>query len=104
MPNDKKEYLKYKGALVTVQKFKEMHKKLAKAKTAPKKKVVKKRGGIPDEIDKEKPLEPYRPSRDVGFMYKRDARPPLRMYKFPYVLSNVPPTTHYPPDTHHIPY
>jgi hypothetical protein len=45
MPNDKKEYLKYKGELVTVKKFKEIIKKLTKAKNAPKKRVTKKKGG-----------------------------------------------------------
>jgi hypothetical protein len=44
MPKDKKEYVKYKGSLITVKNFKEIHKKLVKAK-ATKKRVVK--GGAP---------------------------------------------------------
>jgi hypothetical protein len=47
---DKKEYLKYKGTLVTVQQFKAIHKRLEKAKSAPKKKVVKRIGGIADKM------------------------------------------------------
>jgi hypothetical protein len=42
MPKDKKEYLKYKGELITVKKFEAIHKaKVPKKKPAPKKRVVK---------------------------------------------------------------
>jgi hypothetical protein len=46
MPKDKKEYLKYKGALITVAKFKSMKVAKAKAKAKkPKKRATKKRVG-----------------------------------------------------------
>jgi hypothetical protein len=51
MPNDRKEYLKYKGVLVTVKEFKEIQKKLAKAKIAPKKRIVKKKA-----VSKKRPV------------------------------------------------
>jgi hypothetical protein len=41
LPKDKKEYIKYKGSLITVRKFKELQKKLVKGKT---KKPVSKKG------------------------------------------------------------
>ena len=37
MPGDRKEYIKYKGELVTVKDFKELHKKPTKSKSKPKK-------------------------------------------------------------------
>lgn len=37
MPGDRKEYVKYKGELVTVKEFKELHKKPTKSKAKPKK-------------------------------------------------------------------
>jgi hypothetical protein len=55
IPKDSKEYLKYKGELITVKKFKNIHKKLTKSKPSlPKKnKVIKlKGGGLSNEFRK----------------------------------------------------
>ena len=41
MPGDRKEYVKYKGELVTVKEFKELHKKPTKSKSKPKKEEKK---------------------------------------------------------------
>lgn len=45
MPKDKKEYVKYKGSLITVKNYKDIHKKLVKAKGT-KKRYVKGGGRV----------------------------------------------------------